>query len=141
MELAKNIHSIASAPRFNQFLSVGVAGAIIDNVALLAFVEFISLEPLLSKVIAAEIAIIIMFLINDKWTFSDFGSDNMWSLFRRFAKSNVVRSGGVGVALLTLFVLHNILGVWYLAANIVGIGGGFFVNYCAESLFTWRVQQ
>ncbi|NEU58820.1 GtrA family protein [Halorussus sp. MSC15.2] len=55
------------------------------------------------------------------------------SLVRRFLKSNVVRTGGVGVAVLVLHVLHNVFGLWYLLANVAGIGVGFVVNYVFES--------
>lgn len=134
------IESITSGVRFGQFVSVGATGAIVDNIALAGFVEFGGLDPLVAKIIAAEIAIVVMFTINERWTFANFGAVGIIPLIWRFLRSNVVRIGGVAVALVTLAILHTGLGIWYLAANIIGIGIGFVVNYCAESLFTWRVQ-
>lgn len=138
--MERTLESVSSGARFGQFLSVGATGAVIDNVALAGFVEFGGLDPLTAKVLAAEISIILMFSINESWTFSDFGKKNPTAVLRRFLRSNAVRVGGVAVALGVLAVLHDGFGVWYLAANIAGIGVGFVVNYFAESLFTWQVQ-
>lgn len=140
MGIADYAESMLSGTRFSQFLSVGILGAIVDNATLVGLVEFATMDPLFGKIIAAEASIILMFAINEKWTFSEFGVSSGVQLLHRFLKSNAVRVGGVLVALCSLFVLHDILGVWYLAANIVGIGLGFFVNYAFESLFTWNVQ-
>ncbi|WP_114576282.1 GtrA family protein [Saliphagus sp. LR7] len=140
MGVIKYIGSIVSETRFSQFLSVGILGALVDNGTLAAFVELIALDPLLAKVIAAELSIIVMFAINERWTFAAFGRAGIGPLLRRFIKSNAVRAGGVLVAIGVLYVLHTQLGVWYLVANIFGVGVGFIVNYTAESLFTWGVQ-
>lgn len=138
--MVRTLKSVTSGVRFGQFLSVGATGAVVDNVALAGFVELGGIDPLTAKVLAAEISIILMFAINESWTFSDFGRNDPTAVLRRFLRSNVVRVGGVAVALGVLAALHDGFGVWYLAANIVGIGVGFVVNYFAESVFTWRVQ-
>lgn len=134
------VTSLVSHARFGQFLSVGVLGAIVDNLVLAGLVELAAVTPLWAKVASAEAAVILMFALNEHWTFSEFSTENPLSVIRRFVRSNVVRAGGVMVALSVLAVLHGFLGVWYLAANITGIGVGFAVNYVAESLFTWQTQ-
>ncbi|MCU4973353.1 GtrA family protein [Halobacteria archaeon AArc-m2/3/4] len=126
--------------RLGQFASVGLVGAAVDNLALFALVELTVLGPVVAKVIAWELAIIVIFVINERWTFSDFGSTDVDAIGRRFLRSNVVRAGGFLVTLSVLTGLVYGFGVWYMAANVVGIGVGFFVNYSLESLYTWQVQ-
>lgn len=134
------VRSLLSGKRFGQFLSVGVLGAVADNLVLAGVVETTAVPPLAAKVMSAEAAIVIMFLLNDSWTFDGYGRRSVGALVRRFLKSNLVRTGGVGVALMVLHVLHNAFGMWYLVANVAGIGVGFVVNYVFESAFTWRVE-
>jgi len=133
------IRSLLRGVRAGQFLSVGIAGAILDTLVLTLVVELTGAAPVLGKVVSAEASIILMFIINDKWTFSGEAAESMTATIKRFLRSNVVRAGGVAVALTVLFVLNSVFGVWYALANILGIGVGFVVNYVAESLFTWRV--
>jgi putative flippase GtrA len=77
-----------------------------------------------------------MFVVNDHWTFAEQpGRD---SALRRLLTSNTVRLAGLATGTGILLVLHG-LGVWYVAANAVGLGVGFVVNYAFESLVTWQV--
>lgn len=134
------IHSLASLKRLLQFLSIGIMGAIVDNLVLITIVEMGFLTPTPGAVISKESSIIFMFVLNERITFSQHGDENLYPIFRRFLRSNVVRAGGAGVGIGILFILHTYFGVWYVIANIIGIGVGFIVNYTFESLFTWRVQ-
>ncbi|WP_246988181.1 GtrA family protein [Halorientalis marina] len=130
---------LLSVVRMGQFLSVGILGAVVDNAVLVAVVEFAAVQPTLAKIASAEAAIVLMFLLNENWTFSETGTVSYAALARRFLTSNTVRIGGAATALVVLHVLHEQFGVWYLAANVAGIGVGFVVNYVLESRFTWRV--
>jgi putative flippase GtrA len=133
------VGALLSPARFGQFLSVGVVGAVADNAALVGLVEVGGLAPTVAKLGSAEFAIVLMFVMNEQWTFSAFGRRSPVELLRRLVKSNVVRAGGALVALGTIAVLHGQFGVWYLFANVAGMGIGLFVNYTFESLVTWRV--
>lgn len=138
--LREEVVALVSGTRLGQFASAGLVGATIDNGILLALVEFAGLSPVLAKVIAWEAAIAVIFVINERWTFSTFGSTDPRALIRRFLRSNAVRLAGLLVTLAVLAGLVYGVGIWYLAANVIGIGVGFVVNYTAESLYTWRVQ-
>lgn len=131
--------ALLSSARIGQFVSVGAVGAAADNAALYALVDFGGLDPVVAKVIAWEIAIVVIFSINERWTFSSYGATGVRALGRRFLRSNAVRFGGFLVTLGVLAALVRGFGVWYLAANVIGIGVGFFVNYVCESLYTWKV--
>jgi putative flippase GtrA len=135
------LRELATGIRFSQFLSVGVLGAVCDNLILVGVVEMTATAPFYAKLISAEVAIVVMFILNEQWTFGGFGGSSLSAISRRFFTSNIVRAGAAGVALVILTVLTRWFGIWYLVANFIGIGVGFILNYLAESLVTWRVHR
>ncbi|NGM69760.1 GtrA family protein [Natronolimnobius sp. AArcel1] len=135
------LRALRSRSRFTQFAGVGLVGATVDNVVLFALVELTVLGPVMAKVISWELAIMVIFAINERWTFSSYGEMGVRPLGRRFLRSNAVRFAGFLVTLTVLAILYYQFGVWYMAANVIGMGVGFFVNYTCESLYTWEVHQ
>lgn len=131
--------SLVSEERFSRFLVVGLAGFLIDQTVLTALIEVASAPLEVAKLASAETAIIVMFFINDRWTFAAWGEESHRSVVSRLVRSNLVRIGGILVATAVLSILVRGAGMPYLAANAVGIGCGFIVNYTFETLFTWRV--
>ncbi|MDQ2049859.1 GtrA family protein [Natronolimnohabitans sp. A-GB9] len=131
--------ALLSTTRFSQFAGVGFVGAAVDIVALALLVELTPLGPISGKVISWELSIIVIFVINERWTFADYGTMTPRALGRRFVRSNAVRFGGFLVTLAVLAILVDWFGIWYVVANAIGIGVGFFVNYTCESLYTWKV--
>lgn len=131
--------NLLSGVRFGQFLSVGVVGLAFDTMVLFLLTDVASVAPVPAKLASAETSIVVMFLLNEQWTFSRWGESTAPELGRRLIKSNVVRVGGVAVATTVMYVLYNWFGVWPVLGNFVGVGAGFVVNYLFESLFTWRV--
>ncbi|MFP8952943.1 GtrA family protein [Natrialbaceae archaeon A-arb3/5] len=134
-------YALLSTTRFTQFAGVGFVGATVDNVVLVMLVELASFEPFLAKIISWELSIMVIFVINERWTFATYGEAGARSLGTRFLRSNAVRFAGFLVTLSVLTALVYGFGVWYLAANLIGTGIGFFVNYTCESLYTWKVHR
>ena len=130
--------ALLSTSRFGQFAGVGFVGAAVDVAGLALLVELTALSELLAKGISWELSIVVIFVINEYWTFASYGAMTPRALGRRFVRSNAVRFAGF---LVTLAVYAALLeaGVWYVTANVVGIAVGFFVNYTCESLYTWKV--
>ncbi|MCU4926791.1 GtrA family protein [Halobacteria archaeon AArc-dxtr1] len=137
--LATRLSALRAPKRFTQFAGVGFVGAAVDNVVLFALVSATALGPVGGKVVAWVVAIGVIFAINERWTFAAYGSVGRRSLGYRLLRSYVVRFGGFLVTLSVLTILVYWAGIWYIVANLIGIGVGFFVNYTAESLYTWRV--
>lgn len=150
--MAGLVRELATSPRLGKFLSVGAVGAVIDlsistvlTLSTLSVIEAIPPEGI--KIIGAEAAIIVMFLINDRWTFPEHGMVGIRPKLRRFLTSNVVRSGGLAVQVAVVFLLTRrdvvitVAGtnVWDALTMPIAILAAFLVNYVAESLFTWRV--
>jgi putative flippase GtrA len=133
------LRAIASGMRFGRFVSVGVVGFVVDTSVITALTVGFGVPTLWAKLASAEAAIIVMFALNERWTFERWGEAELLSLVRRFATSNVVRTGGVAVATGVLLALNGWFGIWVPIANAIGIGVGFVVNFVFESLLTWRV--
>ncbi|HET7325208.1 MAG TPA: GtrA family protein [Halococcus sp.] len=146
--LYTRFEALSSTIRFGQFVSVGVLGAVCENIVLLGAVAAFAVAPELAKLAGAETSIIVMFATNERWTFAEEGKAGTLRLVRRFLTSNLVRAGGVLVGTAVFLALLRYIHIsvlfmgidfWLLGANLIGIGAGLLVNYVAESLFTWRV--
>ncbi len=126
--------------RLIKFSIVGVIGAGINTWFLWLFTDFAGLYYLHSSVIAIEIAIILQFLMNDRWTFREQKTTHVEQFMKRIIKSNIWRSGGLAINIGVLYFLTEHAGVYYLLSNIVGIICAFLLNYLFESRLTWGVR-
>lgn len=141
------LDELATGRRLGKFASVGLVGATVDLSISTTLTLAGVLSPVVAKLIGAEAAIVAMFLINDRWTFPAYGSNGLRAKLYRLLRSNLVRSGGLAVQLLVVFVLTRqdvvvtVAGtnVWDALTMPIAIGSAFLINYVAESLFTWRV--
>jgi len=127
--------------RFWQFAAVGIVGTTVDFSILIGLTEFLDVHPVLAKVVGAETAILVMFAINETWTFATWGAGTSRAILRRLVTSNLVRTGGIAVATGVLAALYTWYDVWYVYANGIGIACGFVVNYTLENLLTWRTHR
>jgi len=141
---------LASWARFGKFASVGVIGAACDTTTLLILVEVFGVLEELATIVGIEVAILVMFLLNEHWTFSEANGNDEGGFLRRLARSHLVRSGGSIVQFCVFVVIYRLLFVsvsvagvdgWLLVAKLTGIGVGMLINYTFESLFTWRIQR
>ena len=147
--LSQRVLALLSAVRFGKFVSVGVVGAVFD-VTTSTVLRELGVFPELAVFIGIEVSIVVMFLLNDVWTFSGERTGGGFARLRRLVRSNLVRTGGILVQLVTFHVLYRIVAVqltllgidgWFVVSKLGGIGLGMVVNYVAESLFTWRVHR
>lgn len=139
--LSPVVERLVSPARLWRFAAVGGLGALCDNVALVVLHGHLDVALALAKIGSAEAGILVMFAVNELWTFAGEGSAGPLARARRFASSHAVRAVGLAVGLAVLLALADWLHVWYVAANVVGLGAGFVSNYCFESLVTWRVHR
>jgi putative flippase GtrA len=143
----KTVETLASGVRFGQFVSVGAVGALFDVTTTTVLIVGFGLLGEYAKLVGAEVAIVVMFAINERWTFSELGAPGAWPTLTRFLRSNLVRSGGLAVQFLIVRGLRQldvtvvVLGfdLWQLIPIPIAIGASVLLNYVAESLLTWRV--
>ena len=148
--LKKYLVPLLSRDRFGKFVSVGVIGAVFDTCVLVFFVEIIGLIEEGAVLINIESAVLLMFVLNDRWTYAAAGDTSSRSVFRRLLKSHLVRSGGVVTQFIIFVIVYRVLYVsiefsgieiWLLVAKAAGIAIGMVVNYTFESLFTWSIDK
>jgi putative flippase GtrA len=146
--LGRWLTALAAPRRFGKFVSVGVVGAIFDTIVLLTLVEAFGVLEEVAVIIGIETAILVMFTLNEGWTFRRAGTSGWRATGRRLARSHAVRAAGSLVQFLVfvtvfrlLFVSLTVAGIdlWLLVAKGGGVACGMLVNYIFETLFTWRV--
>jgi putative flippase GtrA len=138
---------LSSGARIGQFISVGLLGAAFDLTVSSSLLLTTDVPIELAKGLGAEVAIIVMFLANEHWTFAAEGKAGRWYGLRRFVTSNLVRSVGLGVQVVVVSILASLsvtlmvfgTNVWQFATLPMAIGSAIVVNYVLESLLTWRV--
>ncbi|MEF8842293.1 MAG: GtrA family protein [Haloarculaceae archaeon] len=144
----RRVRSLLSAARFGRFASVGVVGAAFDVTTSTVLSE-LGVFPELAVFVGIEVAVVVMFLLNDNWTFARQGAAGLRAALGRLLRSNLVRAGGILVQLATFRFLFRVVALdldvagvdgWFVVSKVAGIGTGMVVNYVAESLVTWQVQ-
>lgn len=145
--MSSSVDELVSGVRFGKFASVGAVGAVFDLTVSTVLTVFFGVLAEYAKLVGAEVAIVVMFLINDNWTFAEHGTRGRFNALRRFLKSNLVRSGGLVVQFLIVRALRTVdvsvivagFDLWTIIPFPIAIAASMFFNYVAESLFTWRV--
>ncbi len=95
----------------------------------------------LSKIIAAELAIINNFIWNDLWTFGDLSARQRgWNKhWKRFFKFNLICLAGLILSVLLLNLLFNGLGINRYLANFIAIAIVTVWNFWVNLKLSWRV--
>ena len=145
----ETVDALVSGVRFGKFVSVGAVGALFDITTTTALIVGLGVLGEYAKLVGAEVAIVVMFAINERWTFSELGAPGTLPTLKRFLRSNLVRSGGLAVQFLIVRSLRQLdlsvvvfgFDLWQLIPIPIAIGASMFLNYVAESLITWRVMR
>ncbi|TKX86020.1 GtrA family protein [Halorubrum sp. SS5] len=146
--LPERLTALVSTVRFGQFVSVGAIGAVFDVTTLVLLTELFGVPAAVANVVSIETAILVMFTVNERWTFASHGATDLRSIGRRLVRSHVVRAGGSTLQyVLFVAVFYNVavdlsvvgVDLWLVVVKGGAIGVAMLVNYVFESLFTWRV--
>lgn len=121
-----------------RFGLVGLSGIFVNMGLLYALTEIAGLYYLVSAVIAIELSIVNNFVLNDAWTFRSAEHLRFGRKFSRFGSFQAVSMGGLAVNMAVLYLLSDVLQVYYLAANLAGILAAFAWNYMANRHYTWK---
>lgn len=120
-----------------RFALVGAGAAGIQLVLLAAFVEVAGLQYLIAAAIAIEITILLQFVVNNAWTFSESGHVTVRTYLTGLAKTNLVRGTAIPIQLGVLYTIVSQTPIPYLVANGVGIVVSGFYRYWFDSRWTW----
>ena len=121
--------------RFVRFCLVGGSGVVVNMCVLALLVSVGGWPPLIAAPIAAEVAIVNNFLLNDRWTFRDKRSGR--SLLQRGLRYNGLTLGGVLISIATFTTLVYVFRMHYAVANLIAIAAGTAWNYAMNAWLTW----
>jgi dolichol-phosphate mannosyltransferase len=129
--------------RFVRYGLVGFSGVFVDMGLLFLLSDRAGLGLIVSKIIAAEVAIVNNFLWNDSWTFADVTQRQKgWQpRLRRLLKFNIICLLGLilDVALLKLFYHFVFADDLKYLANLIAIGLVAIWNFWINLKLSWRV--
>lgn len=131
------------ACRFVRFGLVGASGVLVDmgTLFLLSDPVMLGWNLVLSKAMAAELAIMNNFLWNDAWTFRDLSSHQKGALrkIKRLGKFNVICGIGLLLNVVVLYVLFAGFGMNRYLANGIAIGSVALWNFWLNLKLNWSV--
>jgi len=120
-----------SLPRVRRFFTVGAGGIVVNNAVLVVLHGWVGMALLPATLVAVEVAIVHNYVLHELWTFR-----SMRLSGSRFARFNLVTLGALVLNVSIVQVLAW-FGLFYLLANLVGIGAGFAVNLAISSMWVW----
>jgi dolichol-phosphate mannosyltransferase len=133
---SRKIPARASLARIGKFFFVGGSGMLANTGVLVILYQHMHVALVVASAVATELAIANNFVWNNYWTFS-----RRTLSLRRFARFNVVSLGGQCITIVTLWVLVRHADVYYVVANIAGIGLAFTWNFVASVRWTWGAEK
>ncbi|MGB3789562.1 MAG: glycosyltransferase [Phormidesmis sp.] len=129
--------------RFIRYGIVGFSGVFVDMALLYVLYQSAALGLTLSKVIAAEAAILSNFLWNDAWTFADMARQQpgLNNRFKRLLKFNAICLTGLILNVLLLQVFFDVIFAQSLPylANLITILLVAVWNFWLNLKLSWRV--
>lgn len=126
-----------------RFLTVGASGTVVNLFALWLLRRVVPEDAsvIWLSIAAIQISIVWNFVLHDRFTFKSYRK--AWkgqSTLKQYGK-NFLRYEGTSAltqtVIFTAFVLLSNLGVFYLLAQLLGIGIAFIVNYYVSSTYIW----
>jgi dolichol-phosphate mannosyltransferase len=123
-------------PRIVKFAIVGGSGVLVNMGILYLLTELFHIKYFLSSIFAIELSIISNFLLNDLWTWSE---RKKKKFYRRLIQYHI--SAGITAFLanwLLLVFLTEVIGIYYMISNLIGIGVGMLSNFILNDLWTFR---
>jgi putative flippase GtrA len=123
--------------KYVRFAAIGAFGAVVNTGLLYAFTEFAGLHYLISAATSIEIAVITVFFLNNYFTFSN-TKETVHHIVDGIIRSNLVRVVGIGVQMGLLFLLTEIVGLYYILSNVFAIFVASLFNFTGEKRFNWQ---
>jgi dolichol-phosphate mannosyltransferase len=131
--------------RFLCFGLVGLSGTVVDMAALFLLHDpaFLALPLVPSKILAAELAILNNFALNDRWTFADKTRQQRRrrQVLKRLLKFNLICLMGLLLNLGILNLLTRGFDLYYLLANAIAIATVTLWNFWLNLKLNWRVTE
>ncbi|MCL4328411.1 MAG: GtrA family protein [Candidatus Thermoplasmatota archaeon] len=127
-----------------KYAIVGASGVAVNEGVLYAMhgllkLQFATATFLLlpvATVIAIQASIVSNFILNNGWTFKDRKGGGVLSKFLKF---ELFAWTGASVNLATVLIASPY--IFYLLADLIGIGLGYIINYLSSDILVWRIKK
>jgi len=117
---------------------VGAFGTSINMGLLWVLTEFAGLVYLASAAIAIETSILCNYTVHTFFTFSDHRPATIKAFFFRMLKYNMVSLMGMAINMAILWFFTEIVGLYYLLSNIIGIISVTVWRYFISKRWIWK---
>jgi dolichol-phosphate mannosyltransferase len=121
---------------FIRFLIIGSLGVFVNLGIYIILTRIFSLRLEIAALIAIEISILSNFFFNNLWVIRGFESKK--SIIIKFLSFQALVSLGGFINFFILIILANLLGLYDIIANVIGIIVGILTNYSLNSFLDWR---
>jgi putative flippase GtrA len=118
--------------RFFRFAGVGAAATAVHYTTLMLLVELGHVAPVVATCCGYALGAVFGYLANHHWTFG--GKAEHGAATVRYV---TMLAFGFALNAAVVWILHNVAGVWYVAAQVVATGLGLFVNYAIASRWVY----
>jgi dolichol-phosphate mannosyltransferase len=120
-----------------KFGIVGGSGVVVNMGLLYILTTYFNIDYKISSFFAIETSIITNFLLNNYWTWQDQSE-------KKFSVKIMQYHISVGIAAilanwLLLVFLTEVVGIYYMISNLIGIAVGTALNFVINDLWTFRV--
>ncbi len=119
----------------SRFAIVGLIGIFVNQVALWAFTDLGGINYLVSAVLASQVSTLNNFVLTELWVFR--GRDLRGHAFLRYIAFDLVNMATLVIRIPVLWLLTDIVGLFYLWSNLVAIMITFGVRYLIADNWIW----
>jgi dolichol-phosphate mannosyltransferase len=130
---------------FVKFCLVGGSGVSVDMffLWLLADKKTLGINLSIAKFIAAEMALLNNFLLNNYWTFKNRNDSKETAsvFFTRLLKFNLICGAGIILAVILIDLFHYVFHLNIYLSNLLSIGLVTIWNFGLNARYNWRKKQ
>ncbi len=119
------------------FAAVGISGVVI-NMLVYTICVHLHMALWVSGITAGIVAMISNFVLNDRLTWFDSRSGQLWKRLFKYVVTSLI---GIGINTGVLSVLAYGLHVHYIVANAIGIIVAMIWNFYVNNFWTWNIER
>ena len=120
---------------FTRFLAVGASGLVVNNLALIVFIELMGLHYLLSAVVATQVSTLWNFSLTEAWVFRQRRTQH--SILSRLVSFLLINNLLLILRGPLLALMVDQLGVHYLISNLISLGAITLLRYFMADRWIW----
>ena len=111
---------------------LGATASVVELLLLRALIELLQWPLPMATAVAAEVLIIVKFLVADRWVFG-----HRVPTFGRLVRYHGASAGALAVYWVVINLLGLVVGVPYVAGFILGTGAAFAWSLATNFLWVW----